>query len=186
MRTRIWRFAFVALGMAVVAGAGCSKITRGNYEMVKPGMTTEQELAKIMGLHEWSPSEQEMKIGGVGQDIWWYRQGKQGVDIYFYIDRETRVVAAKEWEPWPGALSYRLQISVPNGWAMSIDLQKTSQTRYMQTLPAEGTYVWKVTALDTQGEPICCSSPFTFKKQGSTTSSDVGGEPSDDKNFSGG
>jgi hypothetical protein len=91
-----------------------------------------------------------------------------------------------EWEPWPGAQYYRLQISVPNGWVMSIDLQKTSQSRYMQTLPAEGTYGWKVTALDTQGEPICCSVPFTFRKHGSTTSSGGGGEPPGDTSIVGG
>ena len=91
-----------------------------------------------------------------------------------------------EWEPWPGALSYLLQISVPNGWTMSVDLQKTSQSRYMQSLPAEGTYVWKVTALDANGEPICCSAPFTFRKQGSTASLGGGGETSTDINFTGG
>ena len=82
--------------------------------------------------------------------------------------------------------NYRLQISVPNGWVMSIDLQKTSQSRYMQSMPAKGTYTWKVSALDAQGEPICCSEPFSFMKQGSPTSSGGSGEPSDGEVIVGG
>ena len=91
-----------------------------------------------------------------------------------------------EWEPWPDAQAYRLQIVVPNGWVMSVDLQKTYQDRFMQTLAAEGAYTWKVTALDGSGEPICCSEEFIFNKQGSETSSGGGDQPAVDTIIKGG
>jgi hypothetical protein len=78
------------------------------------------------------------------------------------------------WEPWEGAESYRLEITVPTGWVMSVDLDDTKQNRYMPTLASEGEYIWRVTALDPEGELICQSLPFTFKKQYSRPNIDVG------------
>jgi hypothetical protein len=101
-KTRRTVLVFVALAMLV--GSGCSKITRANWEAVPVGATKE-EVIGIMGEAEFSPSGQEMKMGGKDVNVWLYRQKKQKVDIVFYFDPRTEELAAKEWDPWPNTTS---------------------------------------------------------------------------------
>lgn len=87
---------------------------------------------------------------------------------------------AFNWEPWLGAASYRLEITVPNGWVMEVDADCNVHDRYMQTLPTEGEYSWRVSALDPEGQVICTSETFTFKKQQSRADIGGGGQTCDD------
>jgi hypothetical protein len=73
-----------------------------------------------------------------------------------------------EWEPWPEAASYRIAITVPNGWVMELDQEGCGQKRQMESLPEEGEYTWQVSALGADGEVMCTSQPFTFNKQASS------------------
>jgi len=76
-----------------------------------------------------------------------------------YIGPETFT-----WEDQEGAVFYHLVFSNPNGYPLSLVLQKTFDVRYMESLPRGGTYTWEVTALDEAGEVICKAQPFTFTK----------------------
>jgi hypothetical protein len=69
------------------------------------------------------------------------------------------------WTLFAGASRYRLEITVPNGWVMKVEMDKTSQTRDMGTLPSRGEYTWRVAALDANGELMCASAPSVFNKK---------------------
>ncbi len=68
------------------------------------------------------------------------------------------------WEPKEGASSYKLTITYPNGASASFYTDSTSITRYAESMPAQGTYSWSITAYDNSGNVICQTGEGTFSK----------------------
>jgi hypothetical protein len=68
------------------------------------------------------------------------------------------------WDAKEGASQYKLSIHFPNGVTASFYTSDTSLTRYLESMPAGGSYSWDVTALDGSGNPICQTGESTFTK----------------------
>jgi FecR protein len=68
------------------------------------------------------------------------------------------------WDARSDAARYRLTIHYPNGIIASFYTDSTSITRYVESMPAGGSYSWDVTALDSSGNAICTTSESTFTK----------------------
>ena len=68
------------------------------------------------------------------------------------------------WDAKEGASEYKLSIHFPNGASASFYTSDTSITRYLESMPAGGSYSWDVTALDGSGNPICQTGESTFTK----------------------
>lgn len=69
------------------------------------------------------------------------------------------------WDSKQGASKYILTIHYPNGATAFFETTDTSITRYMESMPAGGSYSWDVTALDTSGNQICKTDSITFSKE---------------------
>ena len=68
------------------------------------------------------------------------------------------------WEPFQGAVSYRLKIISLTGKKVVFTTNKPSHDRYVESLPWGGVFTWQVVALDVQGKPIGFAGAFTFEK----------------------
>ena len=68
------------------------------------------------------------------------------------------------WDAKEGASQYRLSIHYPNGATASFYTSDTSITRYLETMPAGGSYSWDVTVFDSAGNPICQTGESSFSK----------------------
>ena len=68
------------------------------------------------------------------------------------------------WDAWPGATNYLLDITVPNGWVLSVETQETQVARSMEAFSSGGEYSWMVSALDSDGQVLCQTSPRQFSK----------------------
>lgn len=86
------------------------------------------------------------------------------------------------WEAFPGAASYRLEITFPSGWRVEAETSETSHERYLASLPAAGAFSWQVVALDAEGGLLCRATPFNFTKPETKPSS----TPKPDKDGQGG
>ncbi|HEY9151515.1 MAG TPA: FecR family protein [Anaerolineales bacterium] len=69
-----------------------------------------------------------------------------------------------DWKPKDGASQYELTILYPNGASSSFYTDKTSITRYLESMPAGGTYTWFVTVFDSANQQICQTDQSTFSK----------------------
>ncbi len=68
------------------------------------------------------------------------------------------------WEGRSDASKYTLTIHLPNGSDMTFDTTDTSITRYLESMPAGGTYTWDITVYDNAGNAICQTGESTFTK----------------------
>ena len=83
------------------------------------------------------------------------------------------------WTEQFGAISYKLLITLPNGYIEEKILQATSFQRYLESLPLGGEYQWQVIALNDADKEICATSFSIFsKEQFSKPSGGSGGDDS--------
>jgi len=68
------------------------------------------------------------------------------------------------WNGRSDASKYRLTIHYPNGATASFYTDSTSIIRYMESMPAAGSYTWDVTAFDNSGNAICTTGESAFTK----------------------
>lgn len=73
------------------------------------------------------------------------------------------------WNGQTGAAAYTITITQPNGYQLTFPALDTSHLRYLESLPAAGTFQWQVTAYDDAGAPLCTAGPFTFVKPAAPT-----------------
>ena len=69
-----------------------------------------------------------------------------------------------EWSAQPGATSYIVTFTYPNGTQATFETTNTNLTRFMESMPKAGTYSWEVTALGSTGGEICTSQSASFSK----------------------
>jgi len=69
-----------------------------------------------------------------------------------------------EWDAWPQAATYVLEIIAPSGWALSIETDKTSVPRALEALSTGGEYTWSVAALSATSQELCRSNSQSFSK----------------------
>ena len=84
------------------------------------------------------------------------------ISTYFNLDPVGPVTFS--WKGRPDASEYRLTIHYPNGATASFYTDTTSITRYLESMPAGGTYSWDVTVLDSSGNQICTTDALVFNK----------------------
>ena len=68
------------------------------------------------------------------------------------------------WEPLQGAEKYLLEFTPPTGQPVIFHELAPNHTRYLESFPMSGEFIWKVTAIDENGNLICVSEPYSFKK----------------------
>ncbi len=68
------------------------------------------------------------------------------------------------WTAYPNAYKYILSIKPPKTVAVTFLAMTPQHRRYMESLPAAGTYQWWVTAKDEQLHDLCTSPKFSFTK----------------------
>ncbi len=73
------------------------------------------------------------------------------------------------WESLPEAAQYAITFTQPNGYQLTFPETGTSHLRYLDSLPAAGTFQWQVTAFDAAGTPLCTAGPFSFSKPAAPT-----------------
>jgi hypothetical protein len=69
-----------------------------------------------------------------------------------------------EWDAWPQAATYVLEIIAPSGWRLAIETDRTSLPRAMEAFDSGGEYTWTVYALSASGQELCRSEAQTFSK----------------------
>ena len=69
-----------------------------------------------------------------------------------------------EWDAWPQAATYVLEIIAPSGWRLAIETDRTSLPRAMEAFDSGGEYTWTVYALSASGQELCRSEVQTFSK----------------------
>jgi hypothetical protein len=70
-----------------------------------------------------------------------------------------------EWESQPGAQSYIITFTNPNGNSFSFETADTNFEKYIEGFaPRPGEYSWKVTAYDGNGNVICSTEEIVFSK----------------------
>jgi hypothetical protein len=70
-----------------------------------------------------------------------------------------------EWEPQPGAQSYVITFTYPNGSTASFKTADTNFEKYIEGFaPKPGEYSWKVAAYDGNGNVICSTEEIVFSK----------------------
>jgi hypothetical protein len=69
-----------------------------------------------------------------------------------------------EWTPQFGSVSYRLEITRPNGKVLPHETEEKRYTMYNASLPWGGEFSWQVVALDGDGREICVAGPRSFTK----------------------
>ncbi len=69
------------------------------------------------------------------------------------------------WDANPNASRYIVTIQYPNGATALFETTDTSITRYMESMPAGGSYSWDITALDASGNQVCKTDTITFSKE---------------------
>jgi hypothetical protein len=70
-----------------------------------------------------------------------------------------------EWEPQPGAQSYIITFTTPNGNTVSFETTDTNFEKYIEGFaPRPGEYSWKITAFDGNGNIICSTQEVFFSK----------------------
>jgi hypothetical protein len=74
-----------------------------------------------------------------------------------------------DWTDQPGAYKYIITITKPNGAEKSQIVWSSSFQIDAADLPLGGGYRWKVTAYDSNIQPICSSGPWAFTKAESPT-----------------
>lgn len=68
------------------------------------------------------------------------------------------------WEEQNGAASYKLVITLPNELIEEYETELTRFEKYLESLPMAGEYHWFVIAYDTNGDEVCQTDKFTFRK----------------------
>jgi hypothetical protein len=68
------------------------------------------------------------------------------------------------WETMEGAEKYEIEFTLPTGQPVTFEAIETSHTRYLESFPISGDFLWKVIALDANGDVICVSESFNFTK----------------------
>jgi hypothetical protein len=76
-----------------------------------------------------------------------------------------------EWDAWPQAATYVLEIIAPNGWRLTIETDNTSVSRAMEAFDSGGEYTWAVYAMSATGEELCRSNTQIFSKPERSASS---------------
>jgi hypothetical protein len=71
-----------------------------------------------------------------------------------------------DWNDQPDAFKYVLTITKPDGTEKSQIIWRSSVQIDPSELPLTGTYLWTVTAFDSNINPICSSGPWSFMIQG--------------------
>jgi hypothetical protein len=69
-----------------------------------------------------------------------------------------------DWDAWPHAAAYQLQITAPNGWVLKVETDETNALRALEALGAGGEYTWTVVALSATGQELCHTQPQSFTK----------------------
>lgn len=68
------------------------------------------------------------------------------------------------WEAQEGAVSYKIVFTSPGGAQNTLITTNTELSNFIDIFPLGGVYSWEVTALDSNGQPICTASAFAFSK----------------------
>lgn len=68
------------------------------------------------------------------------------------------------WQAMPGAQSYLLKIVQPSDLPIVFITPFLQKKLSLSAIRLGGEYIWSVTPLDGNGDPICTSDPFTFWK----------------------
>jgi hypothetical protein len=68
------------------------------------------------------------------------------------------------WRPVNEATYYALNIVSPSGETVSFETKQPFRALYLESIPAAGTYQWKVIAEDRKRQEICSSELATFSK----------------------
>lgn len=71
------------------------------------------------------------------------------------------------WESQPGAANYLITFYYPDGTNAPFQTTETELTRYMDTMPAGGNYLWDVIAIGGDGNEICRATGQSFNKPSS-------------------
>ena len=79
------------------------------------------------------------------------------------------------WEAMQGAEKYEIEFTLPTSQPVTFEAIKTAHTRYLESFPLSGEFLWKVTALDANGNIICVSDIFNFTKLAPAPKGDSGG-----------
>jgi len=80
------------------------------------------------------------------------------------------------WEAMQGAEKYEIEFTLPTGQPVTFEAIETTHTRYLESFPLSGEFIWKVTALDSNGNIICISEAFKFTKLEPAPKEDSGGD----------
>jgi hypothetical protein len=72
-----------------------------------------------------------------------------------------------QWENQPGATQYKVTFYYPDGTNVPFVTTGTSLTRYMDSMPDSGNYLWDVVALGGDGKEICRATGQEFSKPSS-------------------
>lgn len=67
------------------------------------------------------------------------------------------------WTPFTGAASYVVSIGPSDWYPTNFTVTGTSLTRYMEIFQDSPSYEWSIAALDSSGQEICKTGPYTFK-----------------------
>ena len=68
------------------------------------------------------------------------------------------------WEAMQGATIYKLEIIFPSMQSVFFETIDRNRDQYIEAFSMGGTYQWKVTAFNANGEVICSAESFTFEK----------------------
>ena len=68
------------------------------------------------------------------------------------------------WEAMQDAEKYEIEFTLPTSQTVKFEAIETSHTRYIESLALGGEFFWQVTALGTNGNIICTTTPFSFIK----------------------
>lgn len=71
------------------------------------------------------------------------------------------------WEEQPNRLKFIFSLISPSGNELDSKIFTNSYSRNMEEHPAEGSYLWFVTAYDSNYQTICTAGPWTFTKPAS-------------------
>lgn len=83
------------------------------------------------------------------------------------------------WEAMQGAEKYEIEFTLPTSQTVKFEATETSHTRYQESFPLSGEFIWKVRALDAHGNIICTSEAFKFTKLAPAPKKDGGGDGND-------
>jgi len=83
------------------------------------------------------------------------------------------------WENQPGAANYIVTFYYPDGTNVPFQTSETELTRYMDTMPESGNYLWDVIAFGADGNEICRTGGQSFNKPSSKPEDLVDPKPDD-------